>query len=255
MLQAGVQGVADVAETVQTLTGPVLDTVSHSTSRLFGTGGSTNGNRDGASATVRWQSGRRVHMDLDPLLPFPRWHEHAAVVEEPVRQIAGGVQRSRRGRTGPAGGRTRRQRRSATRCWSRCAPWSTPPPPTWPPRDPIRRAASRRSPTRVTRWRSWCRSPRRPSTCSRSAPRSPAGWSGCPPRRRPPERPRPCSTDQPRVVAVLESRLGRVGTDLALAASTAAANGLTQAVGTPLLNLVAAGPADQRGRRPSPPLA
>ena len=44
--------------------------------------------------------------------------------------------------------------------------------------------------------------------------------------------------DQPRVVAVLESRLGRVGTDLALAASSAAANGLTQAVGTPLLNLV-----------------
>src|SRR6202022_4812976 len=36
----------------------------------------------------------------------------------------------------------------------------------------------------------------------------------------------------------LESRLGRVGTDLALSASTAAANGWTQAVGTPLLNLV-----------------
>ena len=43
--------------------------------------------------------------------------------------------------------------------------------------------------------------------------------------------------NQPRMVSVLESRLGRVGTDLALAASTAAANGLTQAVGTPLLNL------------------
>ena len=89
MLQAGAQGVADVADTVQTLTGPVLDTVSHSTSRLLGTGGLNNGNRGGASATVRWQSGRRVHMDLDPLLPFPRWHEHAAVVEEPVRLIPG----------------------------------------------------------------------------------------------------------------------------------------------------------------------
>ena len=33
-----------------------------------------------------------------------------------------------------------------------------------------------------------------------------------------------------------ESRLGRVGTDIALAATTAAANGLTQAVGTPLLD-------------------
>ena len=30
-----------------------------------------------------------MHLDLDPLLPFPRWHEHAAVVEEPVRKIAG----------------------------------------------------------------------------------------------------------------------------------------------------------------------
>src|SRR5271156_6914284 len=89
MLQAGAQGVADVAETVQTLTGPVLDTVSHSSSRLLGIGGSANGKRDGASATVRWQSGRRVHMDLDPLLPFPRWHEHAVVVEEPVRKVPG----------------------------------------------------------------------------------------------------------------------------------------------------------------------
>jgi cation-transporting ATPase I len=44
--------------------------------------------------------------------------------------------------------------------------------------------------------------------------------------------------NQPRMVSVLESRLGRVGTDIALSASTAAANGLTQAVGTPLLNLV-----------------
>ena len=44
--------------------------------------------------------------------------------------------------------------------------------------------------------------------------------------------------NQPRMVSLLESRLGRVGTDLALSASTAAANGLTQAVGTPLLNLV-----------------
>ncbi len=41
---------------------------------------------------------------------------------------------------------------------------------------------------------------------------------------------------QPRMVSLLESRLGRVGTDIALAAATAAANGLTQAVGTPLLD-------------------
>src|SRR5271156_697840 len=89
MLQAGVEGVTTAADAVQTLTGPVLDSVSQSTARLLGTGRPTNGNRDAASATVRWQSGQRVHLDLDPLLPFPRWHEHAAVVEEPVRRIPG----------------------------------------------------------------------------------------------------------------------------------------------------------------------
>ncbi|OOK75929.1 putative cation-transporting ATPase I domain protein [Mycobacterium kansasii] len=47
--------------------------------------------------------------------------------------------------------------------------------------------------------------------------------------------------NQPRVVAVLESRLGRVGTDLALSASTAVASGLSQSVGTPLLNLAQRG--------------
>src|SRR5580693_1950343 len=89
MLQAGVHGVTTTADAVQTLTGPVLDSVSQSTARLLGTGRPTNGNRDAASATVRWQSGRRVHLDLDPLLPFPRWHEHAAMVEEPVRRVPG----------------------------------------------------------------------------------------------------------------------------------------------------------------------
>src|ERR1700761_7062036 len=89
MLQAGVQNVANAAEAVQTLTAPVLDTVTQSTARVLGNGRSSNGSRDGASATVRWQSGRRVHLDLDPLLPFPRWHEHAAVVEAPVRRIPG----------------------------------------------------------------------------------------------------------------------------------------------------------------------
>src|SRR5271155_3692402 len=89
MLQTGVQGVTSAADTLQTLTGPVVDSVGQSTARLLGTRGPANGTRDGASATVRWQSGRRVHLDLDPLLPFPRWDEHAAVVEEPVRRIPG----------------------------------------------------------------------------------------------------------------------------------------------------------------------
>src|SRR5580693_10524340 len=89
MLQTGVNGVATAAGTMQTLAGPVVNSVSQSTARVLGTGSSSNGKPDGAAATVRWQSGRRVHLDLDPLLPFPRWHEHAAIVEEPVRKIPG----------------------------------------------------------------------------------------------------------------------------------------------------------------------
>lgn len=42
---------------------------------------------------------------------------------------------------------------------------------------------------------------------------------------------------QPRMVSILEERLGRVGTDIALAATTAAAHGLTQSFGTPMLDL------------------
>ncbi len=50
---------------------------------------SPDGKLDSIPPPVRWQSGQRVHLDLDPLLPFPRWHEYAAVVEEPVRRIPG----------------------------------------------------------------------------------------------------------------------------------------------------------------------
>jgi cation-transporting P-type ATPase I len=237
MLQAGVQGVADVAETMQTLTAPVLDTVSHSTSRLLGTGGSTNGNRNRASATVRWQSGRRVHMDLDPLLPFPRWHEHSAVVEEPVRQIPGVSSAHVEGALGrlvvefddDVDGdavleRVRTVVNSAaadlaaagSEPQSRIAPFADPGNPlailvplTAAAFDVLAVGAA------VTGW--VVRLPAAPKTTRAAAA---------------------LLKDQPRMVAVLESRLGRVGTDLALAASTAAANGLTQAVGTPLLNLV-----------------
>ncbi len=48
-------------------------------------------------------------------------------------------------------------------------------------------------------------------------------------------------SNQPRLVSMLESRLGRVGTDLTLAASMAVTNGLTQAIGAPLLDLAQRG--------------
>jgi cation-transporting P-type ATPase I len=85
LLRAGVQGAAGAAGAVQLLASPVVQSVAQSTGRVLGTGNSSNG----AAPPVRWHSGRRVHLDLDPLLPFPSWHEHCAVVEEPVRKIAG----------------------------------------------------------------------------------------------------------------------------------------------------------------------
>ena len=75
-----------LASPVAELVGPVVQSVAQSTGRVLG---QTNGSAAQPTPPVRWQSGRRVHLDLDPLLPFPRWDEHAAVVEEPVRRIQG----------------------------------------------------------------------------------------------------------------------------------------------------------------------
>ncbi len=235
MLQAGAQSVASAADAVQTLTAPVIDTVSHSTARVLGTGRSTNRSRE-ASATVRWQSGRRVHLDLDPLLPFPRWHEHAAVVEGPVRAVAGVASAHVEGALGrlvveldddaDADVVLETVRDAVNSAASdlfaagrepqiRIAPFADPGNPlavlvplTAAAFDALAIGAA------VTGW--VVNLPAAPKTTRAAAA---------------------LLKDQPRVVAVLESRLGRVGTDLALAATTAAANGLTQAVGTPLLNL------------------
>ncbi|WP_414687200.1 cation-translocating P-type ATPase [Mycobacterium sp.] len=237
MLQAGVNGVATAAGTMQMLAGPVVNSVSQSTARVLGTGGSSNGKPDGAAATVRWQSGRRVHLDLDPLLPFPRWHEHAAIVEEPVRKLPGVATAHVEGSLGrlvieledDADGdavldNVRYVVASAAAGLAaagpepqiRTAPFADPGNPlailvplTAAAFDAVAIGAA------VTGW--VVRLPAAPRTTRAAAA---------------------LLNNQPRMVSVLESRLGRVGTDLALSAATAAANGLTQAVGTPLLNLV-----------------
>ena len=236
MLQTGVNGVATAAGTMQTLAGPVVNSVSQSTARVLGTGSSSNGKPDGAAATVRWQSGRRVHLDLDPLLPFPRWHEHAAIVEEPVRKIPGVATAHVEGSLGrlvieleddadsdAVLDRVRDVVASAAADLAaagpepeiRTAPFADPGNPlailvplTAAAFDAVAIGAA------VTGW--VVRLPAAPRTTRAAAA---------------------LLNNQPRMISVLESRLGRVGTDLALSASTAAANGLTQAVGTPLLNL------------------
>src|ERR1700758_227740 len=95
--RAGVSTAAGAAGAVQVLAspmvelaGPVVQSVAQSTGRAIGMSSPPNGSSsDTITPPVRWQSGRRVHLDLDPLLPFPRWHEYAAAVEEPVRRIPG----------------------------------------------------------------------------------------------------------------------------------------------------------------------
>jgi cation-transporting ATPase I len=237
MLQAGVQNVASTADTVQTLAGPVVQSVSHSTSRFLGLGNSSNGAPDRPTATVRWQSGRRVHLDLDPLLPFPRWHEHAAMVEEPVRKIAGVATAHVEGSLGRLVVELEDDADSEAVLDKvrdvlsavaddlaaagpepeiRTAPFADPGNPlailvplTAAAIDAVAIGAA------VTGW--VVRLPAAPRTTRAAAA---------------------LLNNQPRMVSLLESRLGRVGTDIALSASTAAANGLTQAVGTPMLNLV-----------------
>src|ERR1700744_253929 len=208
MLQAGVHGVTTAADAMQTLTEPVLDSVSQSTTRLLGITRPTTGNRDGASATVRWQSGQRVHLDLDPLLPFPRWHEHAAVVEDPVREVAGVASAHVEGALG--------------RLVVEIDDGVDADDVLETVRDVVNSAAA-----------DLAAAGREPQirTAPFADPGNPLAVLG-------PLTAAALLNTQPRMIGVLESRLGRVGTDLVLSASTAAANGLTQAVGTPLLNLV-----------------
>jgi cation-transporting ATPase I len=236
MLQAGVNGVATAADTVQMLAGPVVNSISQSTSRVLGTSSSSNGAPDGAAATVRWHSGRRLHLDLDPLLPFPRWHEHAALVEEPVRDVPGVASAHVEGSLGrlvieleddadsdAVLDRVRDVVASAAAGLAaagpepqiRTAPFADPGNPlailvplTAAAMDVVAIGAA------VTGW--VVRLP--------VAPRAARGAAAI-------------LNHQPRMVSVLESRLGRVGTDLTLAATTAIVNGLTQAVGTPVLDL------------------
>src|SRR3984893_1343935 len=242
VVRAGVSTAAGAAGAVQMfaspvveLASPVVSSLAHTTGRAIGIGAPSDGSPNGVTPPVRWQSGRRVHLDLDPLLPFPSWHEHAAAVEEPVRRIAGVASAHIEGALGRLvveldsdadSDRVLDEIRETVRTVaadlasagpksaSRTAPFAD-------PGDPLAVLV--------------------PFTAAAmdvaAIGAAVTGWLG-----RLPVAPRSARAvatllnHQPRVVAVLESRLGRVGTDIALSASTALANGLTQAVGTPLLD-------------------
>lgn len=236
LLQAGAQGAADAVGAVQLLAKPVVQSVAQSTNQLLGTTTPDRASTDHTEPPVRWRSGRRVHLDLDPLLPFPRWHEHAAAVEEPVRKIPGVASAHIEGALGrlvveltegadadaivdavgeAVAAVAAELASTAGKSAPRTAPFADPGNPlailvplTAAALDIVAIGAA------VTGW--VVRLPAAPRTTRAAAA---------------------LISNQPRVVSFLESRLGRVGTDIALSATTASANGLTQAVGTPLLDL------------------
>lgn len=229
--------VQTLASPVLELTGPVVQSVVQTTGRAIGVRGSHNESPDGMTPPVRWRSGRRVHFDLDPLLPFPRWHEHAAMVEEPVRRIPGVAEAHVEGSLGRLVVELEPDADSdiavdevrdvvsavaadiflaGSVSSPNSAPFADPGNPlailvplTAAAMDLVAMGAT------VTGW--VARLPAAPQTTRALAA---------------------LINHQPRMVSLMESRLGRVGTDIALAATTAAANGLTQSLGTPLLDLV-----------------
>nr|VTP03595.1 Calcium-transporting ATPase 1 [Mycobacterium riyadhense] len=247
VVRAGVQTAAGAADTVQTLAspvaelvGPVVQSAAQSTSRMLGTGKSSNGSADGIEPPVRWYSGQRVHFDLDPLLPFPRWHEHAAVVEEPVRRITGVAGAHVEGSLGRLVveldedadsdivlGEVRETVAAIAADISLTGSTSAPPAaPFADPGNPLAILVPLTAAAMdvvaigaaVTGW--FTRLPMAPRSARAAAA---------------------LLNYQPRLVAVLESKLGRVGTDIALSGSTALAYGLSQSVGTPLLDLLQRG--------------
>ncbi|MCV7090706.1 cation-translocating P-type ATPase, partial [Mycobacterium interjectum] len=243
VVRAGISTAAGAAGAVQMLAspvvelaGPVVQSMGRTTGRAIGVGSESDGSPGAVSPPVRWQSGRRVHFDLDPLLPFPRWHEHAAVVEEPVRRIPGVAGAHVEGALGRLvveldsdadSGAVLDEVRD-TVCHVAADLNLTGPksaPRTAPFADPGNPLAILVPMTAAAM-----------DVAAIGA--AVTGWLG-----RLPVAPRSARAaaallnHQPRVVAVLESRLGRVGTDIALSASTALANGLTHAVGTPLIDL------------------
>jgi cation-transporting P-type ATPase I len=245
LVRAGANAAAGAADTLQMLASPVVELVvpvvqsaAQSTGRVLGTSGA-NGSAAHPNPPVRWYSGNRVHLDLDPLLPFQRWDEHAAVVEEPVRRIAGVAKAHVEGSLGrlvveidddlsdadakAALDEVRDTVGAVAADLAFVGSGSAAPVAAFADPGnplavlvPLTAAAMDLVAVAAAITGSVAQLPAAPQTTRAIVA---------------------LINHQPRMVSFLESRLGRVGTDIALSAATAASNGLTQAFGTPMLDL------------------
>ncbi|MGF6885211.1 cation-transporting ATPase I [Nocardia sp. GAS34] len=226
---------AETAVAAQALVGPVSGPIRTAARIVFG--GSPGGGEVEASSSVAWLAGRRLHVDLDPVLPFPAWVQWSAELERAVEAVPGVVSAHVEGVLG----RLVIEREETTGI------------------DEIHRAIRRVAAALPETVAGAGNRPMR-AVVPAADPGDPlalivpavaavmdvmavtgavAGWLG-----RVPRAPRAAQAaaavikHQPRVVAVLEARLGRVGTDLLLNAISAATHGLAQAPGSPLLDLM-----------------
>jgi len=190
-----------------------------------------------AVVPMSWLAGRRLHVDLDQVLPFPGWVQWSAELEHAVGATPGVVSAHVEGILGrmvieweetteleEIHRAIRRAAEAVTEAAAKAdRPHVTAVVPAADPGDPLALVVPAVAAVidavavagAVTGWLG--RLPRAPRAVRAAAA---------------------VITHQPRVVAMLEARLGRLGTDLLLNTISAAAHGLTQAPATPLLDLM-----------------
>ena len=89
-LRAGAAGAVQIlASPVTELVGPVVQTVAHTTGRVIGPGGPTDGASETSASGALAERATGAPGPRSACCRFPRWHEYAPVIEEPVRRIAG----------------------------------------------------------------------------------------------------------------------------------------------------------------------
>lgn len=219
----------------QTLVEPVTRPIRESARVIAG--GSTENAADEVVLPMSWLTGRRLHIDLDQVLPFPGWVRWSAELERVVGATPGIVSAHVEGILG----RMVIEREETAEL------------------EEIHHAI-RRAAEAVTEAATEADRGHVTAVAPAADPGDPlalvvpvvaavidavavagavTGWLGRLPRA--PRAVRAAAAvinHQPRVVALLEARLGRLGTDLVLNTISATAHGLTQAPATPLLDLL-----------------